>query len=388
MTPVSLHDLQPLLDQFTGEGQVLSCYADLAGADGFRHSWQGTFGTDASALKKLVGHTEPARHELQQNLADVQGVLESAPADARWIAVFSAHQRGFLRSFVLDVPVGTQLVAHQSPYLVPLLAAIHRRRQYLVVHTDTHRGRIDAATPGRLHLLDELDEEVPSKQHSAGERWGLGQATIARHRESEVSHYQSDLVERIVKYWDEGSYSGLILLGAHPVLEAVRQQLPSRLANQVRQELPAAWHENAAETKAKILAIVASTFSEDEEKAIAGIWDRLAENRGVATGPREVLAAIESGKIGPEGFGYLLLGPDPRETVGRCSRCRALAVDDPATCPRCQAPCVEGNLWEEVLLLALKHQIAVHLIADSDRLGPYGGMVAAFEKARAPAMSR
>ena len=61
------------------------------------------------------------------------------------IAVFSSERRGFFCSFALDIPVDTDLVMDRSPYLVPLLTAMHRRREYMVVHTDTHRGRIFAA---------------------------------------------------------------------------------------------------------------------------------------------------------------------------------------------------------------------------------------------------
>jgi protein required for attachment to host cells len=380
MARITLDDLKPLLDQFGGDGQVVSCYADLRGADGFRHVWRGGFDTQAEALRKATGHGKPVRSELERNLADAQAILESAPHGAQWLAAFTAHQRGFLKTFALDVPVRTEVVAHPAPYLVPLLAAIHRRREYVVVHSDTHRGRIYTATPGSLQLVDEIDEDVPQKQHSSGERWGQAQATIARHRESAIAHFQKDLASRIEKIWDSGTYSGLILLGAHPVLQQLRPHLPERLAASSTREVPESWYERSSEVESTIRGAVLEAFRQDEVNVIAGFWDRLSEHRAVAAGPSEVVAAIQSGRIGPDGNGFLVLGPDPRETVGRCTRCRNLAVDSPTTCPRCQAPCVESNLWEEVLLTALRHRLAVHFVDAPDRLAAHGGMGAALPK--------
>jgi hypothetical protein len=130
------------------------------------------------------------------SLLGVQAIgraLETPEArHALGMAIFAALQRGFFQSDALDVPVENELVVHETPYLVPLLQALCRQREYLMVLTDTHRGRLYAATPGGVRLLQEIEEEVPSRQHSAEECWGKEQATIARHREDRILHYQKE----------------------------------------------------------------------------------------------------------------------------------------------------------------------------------------------------
>src|SRR5581483_9496044 len=122
---ITLADLQPLLEQVSGEGTVLSCYADLGVGEAFRPNWEGPFKAKADALWKAVGEDGRARRELEENLSTLRRGLEAAATDGtRWEAVFSAARRGFFRSFTLDVPVVTDLVLDRSPYLVPLLAAI------------------------------------------------------------------------------------------------------------------------------------------------------------------------------------------------------------------------------------------------------------------------
>ena len=383
MPAITVDDLKPLLDQFDGPGRVLSCYADLAAADGFRPTWHRPLAAQADATWKELPEEDPVRAEFQRDLRAARAELE-APAGpaARWRAVFTAGRRGFFRSVPLDAPVRAELTYDRSPYLVPLLAAALRRREYLAVHADSHQARLYAATAGGARWLDDLDADVPNKQHAAGERWGLGQATIAHHHDEAVRHHVKALAHRIERAWAEGSYAGLLLFGPHPMLEHVRKTLPPRLRTRVERETPEAWADRPAEIEAAIQDAAVRVFAQDEARDLDGLWDRLATGRAVAIGPAAVLDALQGGQLRPGGYGSLVLGPDPRETVGRCTRCHALAADAPPACPRCQAACRLASLWEEVLLLALRHGIAVHFVDDSEKLAPYGGMVAALPKDR------
>lgn len=381
MSAIALSDLSSLLAQFRGEGEVLSCYADLAGANGFQHRWQARLEASADAIRKQNGHYEKWRPEFDRNLSAIRQAIKSADQSrGRWLAVFSAQQRGFLETFLLDTPVMTDLVTDGSPYLVPLLSAIHRRREYLAVHVDVHRAQLYSATPGKVQLIEEFSAEVPPKQHSAGETWGMSQATIARHRDDVALHFRKDLVHHVERAWANHRFSGLMLLGPHSSLEQFRKELPPRLMAVVERETPASWYEQPTKIAEAIQEIAEETLRADEAKAVQNIWDRLAANRAVATGAAGVVAALQSGKIEANGHGYLVLGPDAHETVGRCTQCHALAADTPSCCPRCQAPCAVASLWEELLLMASRHQIRVNFVDDPKKLAPYGGLAAALAK--------
>jgi hypothetical protein len=221
--------LQPLLDQFKGDGLTVSCYADLSTPPGLAARWPGPFKAKAAAIKEMLADDAPAWRLFETNFQAIGRAVEGADVrHARGMAVFAALQRAFFLSFTLDASVEDVLVVHEAPYLVPLLRVLCRQREYLVVLTDTHRGRLYAATPGGVWLLQEIEEAVPSRQHSAGERWGKEQATIARHRADRILHYQKDLLELVEKAWAEHPFQGLVLLGEHEILEHFRKRLPPR----------------------------------------------------------------------------------------------------------------------------------------------------------------
>jgi hypothetical protein len=50
------------------------------------------------------------------------------------------------------------------------LQALYQLREFLAVLTATHQGRLIAAMPGHVELLEAIEETVARKQHSSGPR--------------------------------------------------------------------------------------------------------------------------------------------------------------------------------------------------------------------------
>jgi hypothetical protein len=79
--------------------------------------------------------------------------------------------------------------------------------------------------------------------------------------------------------------------------------------------------------------------------------------------------------------GVLIADPHCRRITGNrafneMTACWFLSDEMPAVCPRCQAPCAEASLWEEILLFTLRHDIAVHCLTAAEALARHGGMAA------------
>jgi hypothetical protein len=290
MASLMLEDLQPLLDQFRGDGLMVTCYADLSTAPGAAAPWPGPSKARAAAIKEMLADDTQAWQQFDLNFQGVVRALGAADArHTRGMAVFAALQRGFFQSFALNVPFENELVVHDTPYLVPLLQVLCKQREYLVVLTDTHRGRLYATTPGRVRLLREVEEEVPRRQHSAGERWGKEQATIARHREDRILHYQKDLLELVEKAWADHPFQGLVLLGEHEVLEHFRKRLPPRLAAQVVHEGAHSWTDKPLAIEEEIRSMLTEAIQAREEHHLEDFKQRLRQGYGVAAGPAEGL---------------------------------------------------------------------------------------------------
>ncbi len=372
MAALVTNDIQVLLDQPKGQGMLVSCYADTSVSGGFSYDWLQHFKTEASQIRQRLADDHQAGIEFEHNVEVIRRSLESTEARrARGMAVFSAAARGFLLALPSELPYENRLVVSDEPYMVPLLEADFRRRGYLVVMVDTHRARWYAAGPGGSRSLGEIDESVPKKQHSAGERWGKQQATIERHRKDHVLHFHKELAERVEKAWDQYRYQGIVLLGQHEIVEQFRNLLPRRLTEHVVREAPHDWTEDQAKIDDEIRVLLATIETADEVRVLAELDRRLIEATAVVTGPQEAIDALRNGQVAA-----LILGPDPGTEVSCCTGCNSRFALPRTECPYCHARCHKGNLWQELLAFAVNHEVWVHRVRPSDTLSRHGGVAA------------
>jgi len=372
MNAMKPKDYQVLLDGPRGVGMVVSCYANTVVAEGFEPHWRQHLKTEASRVRENLAGRPAELQEFEQHLERIRHVLESPEARrARGLAVFAASGRDQALALESGESYQDQLVVAEEPYLVPLLVASSLQPEYLVVLTDTHHGRLYASGASAARLLGEIEEAVPSKNRSAGERWGKQQATIARHREDHILHYYKELAGRVEAAWVDDFYQGIILLGEHVVLEEVRGFLPKRLADRVVHEAPHAWTGDQPEIPDHVRQVVATTVEARQDRLLDELARRLREGYAVATGPQEVITALVNGQVHE-----LVFGSDLGEVASRCTGCRSLFAVVEESCPYCKAPCVRANLWQEILSAAARHRIPVQFVTSKSRRAVPGGVAA------------
>lgn len=373
MNAIAARDYQLLLDRTRGTGMVVSCYADTSVVEGFEPHWRQHLKDEARRARHDLADDPEALAEFERQLDLIRRELESAgERGARGMAVFGASGWDRALAFDSDQPFEDRLVINEEPYLVPFAVDQVLRPSYLVVWTDTHHARIYEARPGSARLLAEVAGDVPRKNRSAGERWGKQQATIARHREDRILHYFKDLAGHVEAAWGDGlDARGIILLGEHEVVEAFRAFLPKRLADRVVAEAPHAWSGEQPAIEDQVGHVADDLIGAEQRRLLDEIDSRLREGYAVTTGPREVIEALINGQAQ-----VLVLGPDPGEVAWRCRGCGSLFTAEETACPYCRAGCDRVNLWQEILIKALRDRIDVHLV--TAKVGrPVPGQVAA-----------
>jgi hypothetical protein len=353
---------------------VVSCYADTSPA-GVRPLWREHLKNEVKRIDKTLSDNAAATDAFHRNIAAIEAVLSSRRAvAARGMAIFAASERNLLHVYALASVAPNRLVIDEEPYLVPLLELLHRQRRYLVVHTDTHRGRLYTAVPGAVHMIEEMEEPVPKRHRAAGELWGKQQATIARHREDHIAHYLKGLAREIERAWPDERYDGIVLLGEHEVLAKLRTYLPEGLRSSIGGEAPHAWVGRQVPLLEKIDSIHAQALREQERQLFDDIRRRLMEDHHIASGPQAVIDAIENDQIGYSGC--VVMESDPGEIASRCSGCHKLFAQATDECPSCHARCEKTNLWQAIALFAARKHVVVHFVEPGHGLDRHAGVVA------------
>jgi peptide subunit release factor 1 (eRF1) len=367
-------DVQWLSDHARGEGMVVSCYADTSPA-GVRPLWREHLKNEVKRIDDTLSSNAAATAAFHRNIAAIEAVLSSRrPVAARGMAIFAASERNLVQAYALSSVLPNRVVVDEEPYLVPLLELLHRQRRYLVVHTDSHRGRLYTATPGAVHMIEEIDEPVPKRHRAAGELWGKQQATIARHREDHIVHYLKGLAGEIERAWPEERYDGLVLLGEHEVVAKLRTYLTEELRSSIAGVAPHAWVGHQVPLLEKIGSIHAQALREQERRLFEDIKRRLMEDHHIATGSQAVIDAIENDQIGYSGC--VVMESDPGAVASRCSGCQKLFAHAVDECPSCHARCEKTNLWQAIALFAARKHVAVHFVEPGHGLDKHAGVVA------------
>jgi hypothetical protein len=339
-----------------------------------RPLWREHLKNEVQRIDNTLSGNPAATDAFHRNIAAIEGVLSRRRVSARGMAIFAACEQNLLQVYALSSVVPNRLVVDEEPYLVPLLELLHRQRRYLVVHSDTHRGRLYTAVPGELRIIEEMDRPVPRRQRAAGERWGKQQATIARHREDRIAHYLKGLAREIERAWPEERYDGLVLLGEHVVLQKLRTYLPVALRSRVAGEAPHAWVGRQIPILQKIESIHAKALQEQERQLFAAIRRSLMEDHDIASGPQAVIDAIENDQVGYSGCA--VMESDSGRVASRCTSCRKLIAQQVAECPVCHAECEKTNLWQAIALLAARKHVLVHFVEPAHGLEKHAGAVA------------
>jgi peptide subunit release factor 1 (eRF1) len=367
-------DAQWLSDHVEGAGMVVSCYADTSPA-GVRPLWREHLKNEVKRIDETLSGHAAAIHAFHRNVAAIEAVLSSRrPVAARGMAIFAASERNLLQVYALASVVPNRLVIDEEPYLLPLLELLHRQRRYLVVHTDTHRGRLYTAVPGAVRLIEEIEEPVPKRHRAAGELWGKQQATIARHREDHIVHYIKGLVREIERAWPEERYDGIVLLGEHELLTKLRTYLSEPLRSSIAGEAPHAWAGRQVPLLEKIDSIHVKALREQERQLFDDIKRRLMEDHHIATGPQAVIDAIGNDQIGYAGC--VVMESDRGEIASRCRACHTLFAQVTDECPSCHGTCEKTNLWQAIALSASNKHVTVHFVDPGRGMDKYGGVVA------------
>lgn len=362
-------DVQMLLDTPRGEGMILSCYADTRSAQEVDAPWQALFDEQGKRLRECLDDNTALLDKFHKDIATVRETL--AACQSPGVAIFCAAERDYLVALPAAEPHENLLVLDEEPYLVPLLIAAARRQDYLVIVTNTHEAKLYASHEGACEYLYEIDGFVPREPHSSGEHWGKDQEAIARHREVNILKFLKTLVTEAENLWDDRSFRGILLLGEHEVLEHVRKRLPERMAKHVVLEAPFPRGAGVPEICEDIRSVVASAAAEQDDLLSRQVDQRLREGFALALGPQEVLEALRNGQVAT-----LVLGPDPGTVDYRCTGCRSDFVVPHTSCPYCQAGCEKANLWQEILLLALAHNVPVYPVTAAARIPQDAGVAA------------
>lgn len=372
MNRITDHDIEQLMKRFSEAGRVVSCYADLTVAEGFRRHWEPPLKSEAARIRGGLSADEAAENDFRRNVEAVRAVLASDEARRHaGAAVFAADGGRMVRSFLLDVPTADRLVDDFRPYIVPLAEAIRRRRVYLTALADNHAARLYAAGAGEPDFLSEIDGDVPRDLGSTGRRWGTDTAGLDGRRRDHMEHFQKQTAEAITRRFAENGFAGIVLIGPHDFLEAIRKLLPAKTAAAVVHEAPHAGRIEDTRVSEIVRGARETASAEHRRRLLEDVRSHEAGGWRITDGPQEVIEALRHGQAA-----RLVFSGDSAEAGSRCMVCGSIFARKIEACPHCANRCESVDLRQEIVLWAIRHRIPCEFVGAEPELDRRGGVIA------------
>ncbi len=379
MMLMARQQVEILLDSPHQRDYVVSAYADMTVQDGFNRYVDRYLKNQARAAGEALAAAE-ARKDLDANLAVILEVVQARhdPA-ARGLAVFSSVARGLRHVIPLEFPVENHLVLDEEPFLLPILEHWYGEPSYLIALFNSNEAHLFEAHPSRPELLRDLqradaDQEFQRDKPQFTYKKRFAATPHERLHDAKDAPFLREVADALAEQWKDGRYAGLILLGQSQDIGALRKLIRKDLDARVVGEAPHAMTTRPDALTGDVSRLVNDWRAERERQILAELNERWKRDHLVANGATEVLDALQQGRAV-----QVLIGTRQDIPGAHCMDCGYRFGAPVGVCPYCEGRCRRVNAVQDILRLAMRHQIPVELLrlpARSDPLEPAGGVVA------------
>jgi peptide subunit release factor 1 (eRF1) len=379
MMPMTRQGIEVLLDSPERRGYVVSAYADMTVKDGFHNFVDVHLRNEAKAAEAALAGAE-ARKDLDENIEVIrQAVRQQDDPMARGLAVFSSVARGLRHVVPLHFRVENHLVINDQPFILPLLEKWYGEPVYLIALVDSDEAHFFEANSGRVEPVRDVErpdvgEDIQRDKPRFTYKKRFAQTRHERLHGAEEDKFLQDVAEMLHDHWQSGRFTGLILLGQSQITSPLRRLLHKDLQDAVADESPQAMTTRAEEVADDVARVMARWHAERDGQVLAELRERWKEKHLVANGPTDVLDALQQGRAA-----QVVIGRRRDLDGARCADCGYRFGAPIARCVYCGGHCRAVSAVQEIMQMALRHRIPVHLFRrglDRDPLEQAGGVAA------------
>ena len=344
------------LVEFTG-ARVLSVYLDTDLADKPKYAVKLMFRDRAKGLDDAA-------------TCEVRAVQKYLDFEYDWqsrgLAIFSSGE-DLWKVIPLPIPVRTQVLFADKPYVRVLTDVIDRFSRYSVALADRESVRLFSVAWGRIQSETEsFGEEL--KRHKQG---GWSAAGYQRHEDNLALRNLRHAVEVIQAFTQKAGSGRLMLGGSQEALSLVKDLLPKPLLDQVIGEFVVDMAASPNEVLSRSLDIAYQADLEEERGMVSQAITATAKGGTGVTGLADTLYALHQGRV------RVLLVEESYSAAGYvCAHCGYSSVDSGDECPLCHYQQMKET--SDVVNLAIHKAVEtgaeVNIVRQNEMLSEVGGI--------------
>jgi len=288
------------------------------------------------------------------------------------LAIFSCSGQDFWELFNLRTSPRNRIIFDQNPYVRPLSAILDQHRRIFALTFDRREAKWYDIFMGEISLLENLEEDVPSKVREGG--WeGYESKRIERHVATHLHDYFKKIAQKTFELFKKNHFDWFFLGSREEYCSDFEPLLHPYLKTRLKAWIKAMPGDSTTAVLEESLGIEKKLKKEEEDEIVHKLVSEL-EKGGLATsGLKRTLKSLNRGEV------QTLITTCYFSKPGRiCPKCNFLYVDE-LRCPSCERktnPLVD--VIDEAVEAAMDNNCQIrHIIPPSklDRFGKIGAFL-------------
>lgn len=357
MVTIMQKDLQELVDFQSEEPPVVSLYLNVDPATGTKEGQRLTL---RGFLKEASADGASPR-----DIEAIERYFDFAyDWQAKGVAIFTCMDKGFWRTYPLDVPTPNQVFVGRRPYLKPLTRLLDAYGRYGVILVDQEGARLFQFEMGRLReATGTLGEEV--KRHKQG---GFAAARFQRRADEQAAQNLRRAAELATEFFQASECSRLILGGTPQTVAQFQEFLPKALQARVVGTLPLDILASEVEVRDRTLDLIQEVDRAREAQLVEQMVTTAAKGGPAVLGLADTLMALQEHRV------HILLVAEGYTQAGhRCRDCAYVGADYTPSCPICSGPMEEvEDAVDTAIRRAIDLGMEVEVVQDNPDLEQAG----------------
>ncbi len=284
--------LEPSVDS-----PYLSAYLDWR-PDGERPQHRSAvtvFNNKAEELLENCPEGSEARDSLKEDLRQVRALLETGiDPSVHGVIVIANSSRGVFESFVLAVPVETEVAFSPTPNLLQMVRVVEDYPRYAVLVADQKDAILTVINRAARVASVEVRGDDQAHHHQQG---GWSQLRFQTRNEERRAHFARAIAEETRRAMADSNIEMLVVAAGDVMASALHAEFHEEVKKRIVGTIHLDVHASYDEIRDATMPLIDSAEKEREFRAVTTLLDQVgAQNRGVV-GVRETLDALQRGQV-------------------------------------------------------------------------------------------
>ncbi len=274
--------------------------------------------------KAMLKRVEPDLRAIEVYIRNNKRALKKG------LALLSSSDNSFWREYNLAVPVKSELVIDNAPYIKPLLDMLKRYRRYAVLLVDKETARIFVIHMGEITEYGEIHtEDVPGK-HKKGGWFALSQTHYDRHIDYHVGLHLKGVIKQFEPFIKGEDINRLLIGGPEEAVLKTKALLPKGIQAKVIGTFQAGMFEGTLDVLKRAEPVLKAYEEQAASDSVRKLIDRAMKNERAVVGLEAVLKALQESRVQK-----LMLESEATAFGLQCKACGALSEQETGPCPYC-----------------------------------------------------